>query len=220
MILNNNFVRYVKWHSSESVFVSKHMQTSSEFSIVKTDSVTVETEHVYIKDNISYFIPHRMTYYFEPNVQITNLCIYPQISKYVNIEEISTYHSIAEIGVRYGSSAKWIIENSKELEVFDLYECNSNYVEIIKQRLLNYKTYSVYEGDASVTLGVNSHVYDLVFFDCSHVFDIDIRILNQLKPHISSNTTLIFDDFYLPDVKRLVNEAKKINCNMIYKVKY
>ena len=171
--------------------------------------------HVYIKDGTHYFINEGKEYTYEKGIAISNICILPQLPKFLRAKKFSTYKHVAEIGVRYGSSSRFILDNFENLSTLDLYEYNLNFIEIIKDRLKDYSKYNLYEGDARDTLKTNSQIYDLVFFDCSHIYDIDIEIFKQLIPHINKSTLLIFDDFYLADVKKLIAEVKQLIPNRL-----
>lgn len=208
----------IKWIDKNTIKTATHSNYKNAKE-EKCDSITFTGPHIYIKNGVHFFIDCSKTYQYEENVELTTLCTKPQINLY--IKDIKNYKSIAEIGVRYGSSSKYILDNNKNLDHLDLYEINENFINITKERLKDYSGWKLYVGDAKNSLQSNDTYYDLVFFDCSHIYDIDIEIFNSLLSHIDDNTVIVFDDYYVADVKHLVKDAQKLlpNNTIIYEQK-
>ncbi len=216
MKINTSKPIIIKWINNNTIKTAIHSNYKNAI-IRKCDSISFDGPHIYIKNGIHYFIDSPKTYTYEEGVELSTLCTKPQINLY--IKNISDYKSIGEIGIRYGSSSKFILDNNNNLSTLDLYEINENCIEIAKERLRDYSKWRIFEGDAEETLKTNNTYYDLVFFDCSHIYEIDIEIFKSLLAHIDDKTVIIFDDYYLDDVKHLVRDVQKMipNNKIIYK---
>ena len=198
--------RHIKWIDKNRILISNHSDMKNAKTLI-CPRVKFDCPHIYIKNGIHHFVDYPKEYTFEKNVELTDLCTLPQIELFIS--DISNFKSIAEIGARYGSSSKWILERKNKDTNYDIYELNPNFIDIIKNRLKGFNDYNLYQGDASETLKTNNTIYDLVFFDCSHIYDIDIKVFESLIPHINNETIIIFDDYYLDDIKKLVKVAKQ-----------
>lgn len=87
---------------------------------------------------------------------------------------------------------------------------------MIKSKFKNNKNVKLYNGDARITLiayKLYNIKFDVVFFDASHHYEVDNEILNRLIPLLNKNAYIIFDDYDIDDVNKLVNKFKKNYCN-------
>jgi len=215
MLIDN---KAVFWQDSNSIIISNHSDFKKQ-EIIQTNEIMFNGPHIKFVDKKPIFINEPRTYTYEPNTIFSNINIKPSINKY--IKNIKKFNKIAEIGGRYGSSSIWILDNMNEDAYLDIYEVDKDYADIIKDRLKDYNNYDLIYGDARETIKQDV-IYDLIFFDCSHIFDIDKVIFDKLKNNIDENTIIIFDDYFMPDVRKLVRYALKDykSTNIIYRQKF
>ena len=137
----------------------------------------------------------------------------PDISYFIDLDFCKKHSNtkIAEIGVKFGLSSHWMLKNMINCQI-DLFEREPKVIDIINSQLQEYNDrYTLYFGDAQKSLlNINNKIYDIVFFDSSHKYEIDIQIFESLLPHIDENTLVIFDDYNITDVKKLVEYACKL----------
>ncbi len=118
--------------------------------------------------------------------------------------------SVAEIGVKFGSTALDVLNLQDELiSEYHGYEISESRSALIKERLKDFTNFKLITGDAAVTLKKNNFKYDFVFFDASHHYNSDMPILEELKNHLNDDSIIFVDDYEMPDVKRCLEEFVK-----------
>ena len=140
--------------------------------------------------------------------RITTLCLYPNknVINYIN-KECKSY---CEIGVRYGATTSYVLEyiNKYKLDIrLHLFEINKIYYDFLVKKYKNINNCNIHFGDARETLKLyNDEKFDIVYFDACHLYNVDKQILDNLIKHLNDKCTIIFDDYQMNDVKRLVDE--------------
>lgn len=153
--------------------------------------------------------------YIENLILFTSLSIQdkPDISYFIDLDFCKKHSNtkIAEIGVRFGLSSRWMLKNMVNCQI-DLFEKEPKVIDIINSQLQEYNgRYTLYFGDAQESLlHIDDKIYDIVFFDASHNYEIDSQIFENLLPHIDENTLIIFDDYNFTDVQKLVAKVTKL----------
>lgn len=134
----------------------------------------------------------------------------PRIIKEHGLENFT----MAEIAGQYGSTSQAIIDQHK-LKRFDIYEFN--HIEMLKQRFDKYNFINIIEGDALETLDmIDPVIYDVVFYDCSHNYDTDIHIVRKLLNHLDSHSIVIFHDYDMDQVRKMIEEFCEMFDGTVY----
>lgn len=111
---------------------------------------------------------------------------------------------MAEIGVQYGSTAQSVIDNLK-VSRYDMFE--NIHTNLLHQRFQDYEFVNIIDGDATDRLNdLDDVIYDAVFFDCTHKYDSDIKILENLIKHLDSHSIVIFHDYDMDSVRKAIEE--------------
>lgn len=202
----------LKWINGELIYSVKHSfgNNVEVKSLGIQDSVTlIEGYRAVIDDGseLSYKRQDELiTVLKDDNIVITccNMCPNKEVTRYIK-EHKGSLKRIAEIGVRYGSTYRGYARfvDGK----IDLFELNPKYVSLVKREFLRYDT-EIFEGDAAETLKALSEdvKYDLVYFDASHHYDVDRAIMDSLLSHLTEDSVVIFDDSWIEDVAKLIEE--------------
>lgn len=147
-------------------------------------------------------------------------CTYPNDELINFIESLNIYDiCLAEIGIRYSITSKKLINKLNDrIQKYDLFEKITKYANYAKEIFNDNDKINVYEGDASISLSEldTNIIYNFVYFDASHLYDIDKQILNELEKHINQDTIIWFDDYDIDDVYKLANEFKEKNICTAY----
>ena len=124
---------------------------------------------------------------------------------------------VGELGVRFGATARYMLENHKEIKKYYCFELDPIYCEFLENSLED-KRVSILRGDAAKTLPTVPDKLDLVYFDAAHIYEFDKPVLDSLLPKLKPESNLVFDDYNLDDVKRLVDEYIKGSpiCDVYY----
>lgn len=137
-------------------------------------------------------------------------CLYPndgviKLMSDLKLENIN----MAEIGIRYSITSEDILNKfNNTIKRYDLYDV----VHVCCEHARNIFKYdnriNVFEGSADESFKKldENIIYNFVYFDASHHYEIDIKILDELIKHIDKNTIICFDDYDVKDVNKLVNE--------------
>lgn len=132
-----------------------------------------------------------------------------------------------EIGVKYGSTFKYILDNTKDINLFaygfDLFEDfkiqddNTHFGDVanmndMKNELnkLNHFNFKFFKGDSSTTIKNKLDKLDncIVFIDGNHTYDGVKKDFEEIIKKISTDSYVIFDDYNWKDVNKYVNEIK------------
>lgn len=115
-----------------------------------------------------------------------------------------TNFNMAEIGVQYGSTTQLVLDNCK-VKKYDLYDQVK--IDLLKDRFGKYDFVRIIEGNAEEMLDVvNDIVYNVVFYDCSHRYEIDIKIVKKLLHHLNKRSVVIFHDYDMIEVRKMIEE--------------
>jgi hypothetical protein len=127
---------------------------------------------------------------------------------------------IAEIGVAFGDFSKFLIESLKpsRFDAFDIFKLhnvdliwgkpsaqifsNRTHLEFYSERLDEYKNIldiSIFEGDSSTMLSQINYHYDLIYIDGDHSYEGVKKDTMAAIEKLSSNGTLIFNDYIIFD---------------------
>lgn len=133
-------------------------------------------------------------------------CLFPvksvcKILKEINFPELS----FAEIAGGLGSTSSYNLKNLK-FSHYDIYEKLEIKALSIRNEISEYQNANLLEGDAEKILKETETLYDVVFFDATHHYEKDKRILEALQKHLKDTSVLIFHDYNIPDVKKLIDE--------------
>ena len=152
---------------------------------------------------------------------------YPAISRYVDEQDFIKFKNIAEVGVMFGNSSKYIIKNFN-FDKIDLFEKEIFYKDIILKNissLPNFNKCTIYWGDCRA-VSTNNTIYDLIFFDPNHKYKMTFNDLYSIfihfLPNINENTLVIFDDYDNEDVQKLVEtvmQLKKFKARFLFNEK-
>ena len=142
-------------------------------------------------------------------------CIGPNylVTDFIKKLNLNNIH-LAEIGIRYSSTSKNIINELNDIiKQYDLFEHNIAYINYAKQLFNDNNKIKIYGNEADISLNnlPAEVIYDFVYFDASHKYDIDKKILNSLISHINKNSIILFDDYNIKDIYILVNDFVKQN---------
>lgn len=120
--------------------------------------------------------------------------------------------NMAEVGVQYGSTAQLVIDNFN-IKQYDMYDFQC---DLLRSRFGRYDFVNIIEGNAINTMHNNNTIYDAVFYDCSHRYDIDIKILRRLLIHLNNHSIVIFHDYDMTEVRRAIEEFCTIFNGTVY----
>lgn len=187
----------------------------ADFS-VNIDEITkiiVETNPYVIRTrDMKYHVGKKQIFFIKSldsniyHITCTNLIC--KINKWFNLLKKDDIY--AEIGVKYGAAAAGVLNYSKDNDLnieLNLFEKNKFCCEFLRERFENEA--NIVEGDATYNLKNVNKKFDFVFFDAHHIYNNDYPILESLIPYLKESTVIIFDDFAIKDVQKLVTEFKK-----------
>lgn len=112
---------------------------------------------------------------------------------------------VAEIGIKFGATTKLITESFPNIDQYYCFERRPEYCEFLKKTLSDSRIILM-EGNAADTLKMVDVKFDFVYFDASHNYEIDSLILTSLIPKLKDSTKIVFDDYNIPDIRRLCDE--------------
>ena len=148
-------------------------------------------------------------------------CTTPEVLVAKLINDLNlTDINIAELGVKYGETTIYNINNIHgNIKSYSLFEREKFFCNFLEKNI-KYDNLIVYKGLAQDNLRQldDSIIYDFVFFDCSHKYENDKLILEQLKKHINENTVVCFHDYDFKDIEKLVTEFKEEKLCKIYAI--
>lgn len=122
--------------------------------------------------------------------------------------------TIAEIAGQYGSTSQLVIDQHK-VKRYDIYDFA--HIDLLRQRFAKYDFVNIIEGDALETLDtIDPIIYDVVFYDCSHSYDTDIKIVRKLLKHIDSHSIVIFHDYDMDQVRKMIEEFCEMFDGTVY----
>lgn len=191
------------------------------YQAIRCDEIHINIPHVLtdLSGETTYIEPkEQISYQCDKGLRVNCSCITPSILKCPDLK-YTLYKNVAELGVRWGSSSKYILDNFSNLEHLTLFERKDSCCEVICKRLNQYHNWTLFAGDAAVSLhNLSTAVepFDFVFVDLSHKFNIDKLVIDQLVPFVNTDTVIWFDDEQISDVIKLKEYAKSIlNCRII-----
>ena len=132
-----------------------------------------------------------------------------KVTQIINENNINNY-TIAEISGQYGSTAQYNLDNTK-IKHYDIFEYKPELCNLLRKRFSKYNNVNVIEGDALETLNHINTKYDVIFYDCSHNYDIDIEIVKKMLKNLHKKSIVIFHDYDMDDVRKMIFEF----CNMV-----
>lgn len=150
-----------------------------------------------------------------------------RIVKYIKKQSIKKGRvNYIEIGVKLGSTFRYVLDKTKELNIYgygiDLFEDfeldkkNTHFGDVAsmsimdkKLREMGYNNFELIKGDSSTMIRtrINKMRNGVVFIDGNHTYEGVKKDFEEIKKKLS-DSIIIFDDYDWPGVKRYVDEIK------------
>ncbi len=182
-------------------------------SILNYLNYKIKFERIYLlKDNNTYNIFNDNNEYIINDLINKNIktIIFNCLEPNIEVEELANRLkldniSMAEIGFKFLVTTKYLL-SKLNIKYYDLYDVDNFACENARKYFNNDKRINIYEGYANDMLLTNDHIYDYVFFDCTHRYISDSIIIKELIPHLTKDSVIIFHDYTMPECHRVIDE--------------
>lgn len=191
---------------------------------LKEYKLEINVKHVIMYNDDTFELYESNTYLIKNIYNIYQInfgCLNPEksVEKLINNLELKNI-KMAEIGIRYCSTALYNVQNINQIISYDLYEIEHMFCENARKIFKNDNHIHVFEGPANETLkNVDKNIiYDFIFYDCTHHYESDKIIVEEMKKHINNKTVVCFHDYNISEVRKLVHEFADLKLCRVYAI--
>lgn len=164
-------------------------------------------------ENNFYNLKELMEQYYYWTLSVSGSNPIKRVAQIINENKLDNY-TIAEISGQYGSTAQYNLNNTN-INHYDIFELRPELCNLLRQRFSENNNVNIIEGDVLKTLQNIDTKYDVIFYDCSHNYDIDIKIVKEMLKNIHEKSIIIFHDYDMDEVRKMIFEfCDMTNCTV------